>query len=310
METIQTIKRNFLFALIMSLIVFVLQTFAGELIVEVFARFGITAKGLAVWMISHPLQTAIGVFLIVLTISIINDLFRRNTSLNNKGYDEESNGDRIVARKVQDSPIVKADRGGKAAGRDIHITQKFVQEKSKLSANPILRIKDYGNQVKDLYGVNDYVVGYDTLYIDVFNKQKNGVAEKVWAKIEWVNNNSVVEVSHRGRWHIASETMRNETIKENLQYRNIDSNQAPHRLYFAWTPKNNNEKYFYGLERDMDGRDSWGHPKYKLEAEEYTVKITLQGNNGVKQQFKYRIRNNEGKISIVEALTKESKKRS
>lgn len=57
----------------------------------------------------------------------------------------------------------------------------------------------------------------------------------------------------------------------------------------------------------MDGRNSWGHPKYKLEAEEYTVEDHLHGNNGVKQQFKYRIRNNEGKISIVEALTKDQR---
>jgi hypothetical protein len=223
---------------------------------------------------------------------------------------KEENDHASKSHSTSNSPIVKADRGSNAAGRDIHITQNLGQEKSRRGSNPILRIRDYGNEPKNLYGINDFVVGYDTLYIDIFNKQKFGVAEKVWAKIEWINENSVVEVSHRGRWHIASETMKNETVKENLQYRNIDSNQAPQRLYFAWTPKNNIEKYFYGLERDMDGRDSWGYPKYKLEAEEYTAKITLQGNNGVKQQFKYRVRNSNGKILIIEALTNESRKRS
>lgn len=306
METIQTIRKNFLVALVMSLVVFVIQTLAGELIVDTLARFGITAKGLAIWILSHPLQTAIAVFLIVLTLSIINDLMRRNTSSNTIGHNE-TDGDRIVAGTVQDSPIVKADRGSTSAGRDIHITQNLVPEKSRSSTKPILRIKDYGNEVKDLYGMNDFVVGYDTLYIDIFNKQKSGVAERVWSKIEWINKNSVVEVVHRGRWHIATATMKNETVKENLQYRNIDSNQAPQRLYFAWTPKNNHENCFYGLERDMDGRDSWGSPKYKLEAEEYTAKITLLGNNGVKQQFKYRIRISDGKMSIVEALNNESK---
>jgi hypothetical protein len=233
---------------------------------------------------------------------------RRNTSSSTRDHNE-ADGDRIVAGTVQDSPIVKADRGSTSAGRDIHITQNLVPEKSRSTTKPILRIKDYGNEVKDLYGINDFVVGYDTLFIDVFNKQKSGAAERVWSKIEWINENAVVEVTHRGRWHIASATMKNETIKENLQYRNIDSNQAPQRLYFAWTSKDNHENCFYGLERDMDGRDSWGSQKYKLEAEEYTARITLLGNNGVKQQFRYRIRNNAGKMSIVEALTNESKKR-
>jgi hypothetical protein len=306
--TIQTIKKNVLVALILSLVVFVFQTLAGELIVDTLARFGITAKGLGIWILSHPLQTAIAVFLIVLTLSIINDLMRRNTPSSARDP-YEVDGDRIVAGTVQDSPIVKADRGSTSAGRDIHITQNLVPEKSRSATKPILRIKDYGNEVKDLYGVNDFVVGYDTLFIDVFNKQKSGAAERVWSKIEWVNENAVVEVTHRGRWHIASATMKNETIKENLQYRNIDSNQAPQRLYFAWTSKDYHENCFYGLERDMDGRDSWGSPKYKLEAEEYTARITLLGNNGVKQQFKYRIRNNAGKMSNVEALTNESRKR-
>lgn len=214
---------------------------------------------------------------------------------------KEENAHASKSHTVQNSPIVKADRRGNAAGRDIYITQNLGQEKSRRGTNAILRIRDYGNQDK---------LGYDTLYIEIFNKQKMGVAEKVWAEIEWINENSAVKVSHRGRWHIATQTMKNETVKENLQYRNIDSNQAPQKLHFAWTPKNNTEKCFYGLERDMNGNDSWGYPNYKLEAEEYTAKITLQGNNGVKQQFKYRVRNNNGKISIIEALTNESRKQS
>ena len=58
----------------------------------------------------------------------------------------------------------------------------------------------------------------------------------------------------------------------------------------------------------MDGRDSWGTTKYQLKGKQYIVRITLQGNNGVKQEFKYRVKNRNGKISITEALTDESKK--
>lgn len=191
------------------------------------------------------------------------------------------------------------------------VTQNFYQEKSNIqrNTNPILRIRDYGNQTKELFGTNNYAVAYDTLFIDIFNKQKSGSAERVWSNIEWINVDGAAEVSHRGRWHIATETMRNEKIKENLQYRNIDSNQSPQRLYFAWTTKDNTDNHFYGLERDMDGVDSWGYEKYKLDAEQYIVKITLYGNNGVKQEFRYRIKNNNGKISITDTLTNESKKR-
>jgi len=225
---------------------------------------------------------------------------------------KEDNSSNQPIRKRKEK-VNKANNQG-IAMQDVNnspVTQNFYQEKSKLHQNtkPILRIRDYGNEIKNLYGINDFVVGYDTLYIDIFNKQKMGNAERVWSQIEWINDNTIVEVSHRGRWHIATKTMQNEPVKEDLQYRIIDSNQAPQRLYFAWTPKENKEKHFYGLERDMDGRDSWGHEKYKLEEDEYIVKITLQGNDGVKQQFKYRIRNDDGKISIVEALTNESKTR-
>jgi hypothetical protein len=123
-----------------------------------------------------------------------------------------------------------------------------------------------------------------------------------------LEKNERVVLSHHGRWHIATKTMEHEKVKENLQYRNFDSNQSVQRLYFACINNDSLDKCLYGLERNMDGIDSWDKDEYKLSAEQYTVRITLRGNNGLSQEFMYKVKNNNGKISIVEALTNESRK--
>ena len=177
-----------------------------------------------------------------------------------------------------------------------------------ISGGPILRVKEYGNANKKTYLPFDSTLtgDYDTLIIDVFNKQVKGFAEKVWSEIEWIKNGETV-LTHRGRWHIAADTMWNEPVKENLQYRDIGSNQSAEKLYFAWTYADGRENCFHGLERDADGRDSWGTSKYTLNDKEYTVRITLHGNDGIHQEFIYVVKNDGGKISIKKALTNESK---
>lgn len=175
-------------------------------------------------------------------------------------------------------------------------------------SKPILRIKDYGNERKAMHQrFEDKITGdYDTLYVDVYNQQTKSDSIRVWSKIEWIQGRKIV-LSHHGRWHIATSTIDNEPIRENLQYRDIYSNQSVQRLYFAWSYHDRRESGFHGLERDMDGRDSWGTKKYLLNGKEYKVRITLQGNEGVHQEFMYAVKNDEGGISIGEALTNESK---
>ena len=179
-----------------------------------------------------------------------------------------------------------------------------------MEVNQRFYIENFGEMIlAETYINHKEITGeYDTLFIDIFNKQNRGSAEKVWSLIEWMNNKEKVLISHHGRWHIATATMKNERTKENLQYINFDSNRHTQRLYFAWANKNSQDKHFYGLERDMDGNDSWNGQKYKLDAKQYIVRITLQGNNGVKQEFKYKVKNDRGKMAIVKALTNESEK--
>ena len=74
MQTVRTLIRYIPIALILSIIWFVMQTLLGELIVDILSRFGVTAKGFAVLMLSHPLETAIGFFLLVLAASLLRDL--------------------------------------------------------------------------------------------------------------------------------------------------------------------------------------------------------------------------------------------
>jgi hypothetical protein len=195
-------------------------------------------------------------------------------------------------------------------------------EREKEETTPILRIKDYGNEMKSLfkplwsqYLSEDCLVPqetkvlYDTLYIDVSNKQKRGLAEKVWSTIEWLDENENLRLSHQGRWHISTQTMNNEKVKENLHYQDFDSNQSIHRLYFACINNDAPNKCLYGLERNMDGIDSWDNVQgYRLGAIKYVVRIILRGRNSVYQEFKYRVKNAEGKISIEDALTSESQK--
>lgn len=187
---------------------------------------------------------------------------------------------------------------------------EYEQLQASIDITPILSVKDYGNEHKPTYArFESTLVGdYDTLFIDIYNQQKRSVAERVWAQVEWIKGSTKVVLSHRGRWHIATGTIDNEPVRENLQYCDIHSNQSPQRLYFAWTYYDGRENSFHGLERDMDGRDSWGTSNYLLGDKSYKVRITLQGNNGVYQEFLYTVKNDNGKISIEKALTAESKK--
>jgi hypothetical protein len=195
-------------------------------------------------------------------------------------------------------------------------------EREKEETTPVLRIKDYGNEHKDMhrplwsnYLYEEYkqaqetIFHYDTLFVDVFNKQKRGAAEKVWSTIEWINENGNLVLTHQGRWLIATQTMNNEKVRENLQYQDFDTNQSVHRLYFACINNGDPKRCLYGLERNMDGKDSWdNNPKYRLEASRYIVKIILRGSNSVYQEFKYGVRNYEGIVYIEKALTDESVK--
>ena len=196
------------------------------------------------------------------------------------------------------------------------------EDYQRKSFHPILRISNYGNDLKSIYSeftdregkqAVGYTSIYETLFIEIFNKQKRGIAKRVWADIEWVKmneENGEVEVSHRGRWHLATDTIKNEKVRENLQYLDFDSNRSIQKLYFAHTIKNDVNHRWYGLERDMNGNDLWGNLKNELSAKQYIVRITLRGNDDVIQKFKYKVKNDEGRISIVEALTNESKKES
>ena len=185
---------------------------------------------------------------------------------------------------------------------------------------PILRVVNFGDEEKPLYrefhsrslgggpeimqGSMTITTKYHSLFIEIFNTQKVSIAERVWANIEWMNEAGKSLFSHQGRWHIASPNT--EGKKEELQFVDFDSNGHPRKLHFASVNLSRQDKFFYGLGREMDGKESWDNPKYRLDGEHYIVKITLRGNNGVKQEFKYSVRNDNGKISIVKALTNES----
>jgi len=192
---------------------------------------------------------------------------------------------------------------------EMHNAQETDKERLQkmVEGGPVLRIKKYGNERKEVHTrfENILVGDYDTLYIDVVNKQTRGVAERVWSNIEWIRRGRPV-LSHHGRWHIATDTTMNETGKENLRHRNLGSNQPAERLYFAWTHNDGREDGFHGLERDMDGNDSFGTKRYLLTGKEFIVRITLQGNDGVHQEFMYAVKNINGKIFIEKALTHDS----
>jgi hypothetical protein len=170
---------------------------------------------------------------------------------------------------------------------------------------PILRVGRFGCEEKpiyktfyDAYGVAQAhtTTIYDTLYIQVFNAQKYKDAKKVWANVEWLDMNGSVLLSHQGRWHIANPE--NETKPENLQYVDLDSNGHPEKLHFACINKSKGDKFFYGLAREDISKESWDKPKYKLDKELYVVRITLRGNNDVKQEFKYIVSNNNGNLLL------------
>ena len=182
---------------------------------------------------------------------------------------------------------------------------------------PILRVADYGEEPKTLYPQGIWIGGledqkpkeekYRTLFIEVFNKQEHSIAKRVWASIEWMNQRGKVLLTHQGRWHIASPNTAEK--KEELQFVDFDSNRHSRRLHFASINIARNDR-FYGLGREMDGKESWDNAEYELDRKQYVVRITLRGNNGVKQEFKYSIRNRNGSLSIVKALTSESRKES
>ena len=112
------------------------------------------------------------------------------------------------------------------------------QQKDKV---PTLRIRDFGNAPKTLshdvwdtdfvekrITLSREVTGeFDTLFIEVFNKQSEVGAERVWSVVEWINDKNEVLLHHCGRWHIPTETMKNEKVKENLQYRDLDFEPIP-----------------------------------------------------------------------------------
>jgi len=50
----------------------------------------------------------------------------------------------------------------------------------------------------------------------------------------------------------------------------------------------------------MDGRDSWLDHSNPLNAEQYSVRILMKGNDDVEQQFEYAIKHNVAGLSIVE----------
>jgi hypothetical protein len=186
-------------------------------------------------------------------------------------------------------------------------SEKEYAEYKERNSKPVLRIKGYGNENKDItWAPGQNQTHYDTLFIDVYNKKRNRDATKVWADIQWLNKAGDVVLRHGGRWHIATETMRNTPTKENLQFHNIDSNQHPERLYFAFRDRLSRNGSFYGLYRDMDGMDSWLDRSKPLEPGQYTVRVMLQGNDEVQQKFEYAIERNLSGLSIVEALTPES----
>ncbi len=112
------------------------------------------------------------------------------------------------------------------------------QQKDKV---PTLRIRDFGNAPKTLshdvwdtdfvekrITLSREVTGeFDTLFIEVFNKQSEVGAERVWSVVEWINDKNEVLLHHCGRWLIPTETMKNEKVKENLQYRDLNFEPIP-----------------------------------------------------------------------------------
>ena len=149
---------------------------------------------------------------------------------------------------------------------------------------------------------------YDTLFIEVFNNPEriNGIptAVDVWSWVEWYSlDEKTLMREHSGRWWIPNPNL--EKNKERLLYRDINANGDPQKLHFAIKAKT--EKRFYGLCRDKGDRGIIRDDRYKLEDEQYIVKIKLTGSN-IFQELKFRIERKGTKFSIMEALTDESKK--
>jgi hypothetical protein len=190
------------------------------------------------------------------------------------------------------------------------IVEKEWNEYQNKSLKPIICVKNFGVEEKPTFtplwstakldrqgGFETVKTIFDTLYIDVYNKQKNCDAKRIWSLVEWFDKEMHPVLSHQGRWHIINPE--NEEKKENLQYIDLYSNRHPERLHFACINKTNYEGYFTGLERDKGGISSWDNPKYRLYGQDgYLVKITLQGNDDVNQAFIFIVHMREGKLDI------------
>lgn len=193
--------------------------------------------------------------------------------------------------------------------------------KNLLKSDAIVRIKDYGSEEKkirkgafdDYFSENrinkfdtDIIATFETLYIEIFNIGRSDV-KKVWSNIEWINEDGKIELSHQGRWYIASSNQYQKI--EDLQYIDLDSNRHSRKLHFACINKNNKSSEFYGLCRDSDGKETWdSYPNFKLKKLHYSVKITLQGNGKFTQEFRYQVINKGGNLFIERGLTEESEK--
>lgn len=187
------------------------------------------------------------------------------------------------------------------------IAEKEWNDYQNKSLRPILRVKNYGSEEKPIYktvalmngmgGVGNIKIDYDTLFIVVFNAQKHRDAKRVWSNVEWMDFEGHIILSHQGRWHIANP--QNVPKPEDLQYVDLDSNGHPEKLHFASINKTENNNYIYGLAREDISKESWDNPKYKIPIGTYVVKITLSGNNDVKQIFKYRVSVIQGKLNML-----------
>jgi hypothetical protein len=176
-----------------------------------------------------------------------------------------------------------------AADRDNAVRKQKLKLESELnkikSSKPILFAKE---DIEDK-GYSDGSVR-KAVFIDIWNRNVNSDAVKVYPTIEWFDENGKKVITNSGRWHIGNPNAILDQISK--QTVDIGSNGMSRRLHFATRLPNDPKLYAWCREKD-------GNDKFEvLSGKEFTVKIRLKSNNRANASFQYIVNDEKGELTI------------
>ena len=181
------------------------------------------------------------------------------------------------------------------AGKKLYENQARIidDQESKLSdvenSKPVIRAKNPVVAEKGFQGG----IKKDAISISVWNISPNSVAEKVYATVTWFNSHGKKVTENHGRWWISTEDQAKLRSSE-MQTVDLHSNGMANDLHFAIEAPG--EKPFHAWHRENDGSEKFTG----LDERKYRVKIHLQSSNSAVADYDYRVKNENGKLSIKE----------